>query len=436
MKRRIFGSILGVTFVAVLLLGVPLALSVDHLYASQEVLRLEREASESRGAVNAGTITGGDPIEFPHDGTTAFAAYNPSGRRIAGSGPARADAAVARALRGDVADTRSGGRIVIAVPVTSNERVVAAVRASRPVSVVTDRTHRAWLVIALIAAGALGVAALLARRQAQRLTRPVDALVDSAERLGAGEFGIHVERSGIGELDRLGRSLEDTALRLGEAANRERAFSSDVSHQLRTPIAGLRVRVESALRSGDSDLRAALEETLVPIDQLESTVEDLLSLARDTHADRSPLDVPAMLHGTEATWHGRLAAVGRPLRVEMEADLASPRVAEPAARQVLEVLMDNALQHGGGAVTLRARNAPGAVIIDVVDEGPVRLDAARIFERRVGRSNGIGLALARTLAEAEGGRLLLDVPGPGPAFSLLLPVRSVAGARAPARPAP
>ncbi len=423
MKRRILASTLGVTVVALLVLGVPLGLAVKNLYVGQEVLRLEREASETRASsVNAASVGSGDPIELNNDGSTRFAAYDANGRRIAGSGPARADAAVTRALRGDVTDARSSGRIVVAIPVTGNEQVVAALRASRPMSVVADRTHRTWLAIALIALGALLVAALLARWQARRLTRPVAELADAAERLGAGDFAIHPRRSGIEELDQLAESLENTALRLGEASTRERSFSSDVSHQLRTPIAGLRVRVESALSSDDSELRAAMEETLVPIDHLAATVEDLLALARDTHADRSPVDVPRVVRELEDVWHGTFAAVGRPLRLDVAPDVGSPRVAEPAVREVLEVLLDNALRHGAGVVTLRAGSAPGAVTIEVADEGTQRLDPARIFERRVGQGSGIGLALARTLTEAEGGRLLLDPPGPSPNFRLVLPV--------------
>ncbi len=422
MKRRILLSIVGVTAIALLVLGVPLALSVEHLYANEEVLRLEREASESRGSINAAVVGSGDPIELPNDGSTRFAAYDENAHRIAGSGPLNGDAMVRRALHGDVQDARSGGRIVVAIPVTGNERVVAVVRASRPESVVTSRIRRTWFVIGFIALGALLVAALLARWQARRLTRPIDALVEAAERLGGGDFAMRTAASGIEELDHLGAALDSTAARLGELAARERSFSADASHQLRTPITGLRVRVESALRSSDPDFGAALEEMLVPIDQLESTVENLLALARDTHADRSPLDVARMLREMQDIWHGRFAAAGRPLRVEIESGADAPPVAEPAVRQVLEVLMSNALEHGVGVVTLRSRRAAGAVVIDVGDEGQSRLDPTRIFLRRVGHSNGIGLALARTLTEAEGGRLLLDPPGPGPTFSVVLPL--------------
>jgi signal transduction histidine kinase len=420
-KRRILGSIVGVTAVALLLLGIPLGLSVEHLYANQEVLRLEREASEARGTINPAAIGTGDPIELRHDGTTQFAVYDAAGERASGSGPLHADRAVRRALGGDAHDMTSGARLVVALPIAGNERVVGAMRASRPVSVVTERTHRTWLAIGLIALGALLVASLLAGWQARRLTRPVDALVASAEQLGAGDFAARAKPSGIDELDHLGAALDRTGDRLDELVRRERSFSADASHQLRTPIAGLRVRIESALATPNADLRAALEESLVPVDQLESTVDDLLALARDTHADRPPLEVERLLRDTEDTWHGRFAAAGRPLRVEVEAGVDAPLVSEPAVRQVLEVLMANAFEHGAGVVSLRARHAPGAVAIDVSDEGRVRLDPSRVFERRVGRTNGIGLALARTLAEAEGGRLVLDPPGPHPTFTVVFP---------------
>jgi signal transduction histidine kinase len=421
-KHRILVSIVGVAAVALLLLGVPLALSVERLFQNEEILRLEREANESLRQIDPAVLGPSDTIELRNDGPIRFSVYDAEGQRIAGSGPRRADQIVREALRGDVHDARTNGQIVVAIPITGNERTVGAVRASRSADVVASRTHRAWLVTALIALGALLVAVLLARWQARRLTRPVDTLVESAERLGEGDFAVRNTPSGIEELDHVGSALDRTAVRLGELIARERAFSADASHQLRTPITGLRVRVETALSTPGADLRVALEDTLGPIDRLETTVNDLLALARDTHADRSPLDLPRLLHETEEGWHGKLAALGRPLRVEIDPDLAAPPLAEPAVRQILEVLLTNALDHGAGVVTLRARQGPGAVIIDVADEGTAYLDGNTIFDRRVGRSTGIGLALARTLAEAEGGRLVLDRPGPHPAFSLILPV--------------
>ncbi len=93
-----------------------------------------------------------------------------------------------------------------------------------------------------------------------------------------------------------------------------------------------------------------------------------------------------------------------------------------AVRQMLDVLVSNAARHGAGTLTVAAHNIPGGVAIEVADEGPgVTGDPDRIFVRRdsAERSHGIGLALARSLAEAEGGRLLLRPGGPGATFALL-----------------
>ncbi len=393
MRRRIVGSIVGVAAIAVVLVGVPLGFAVERLYANQEVLRLERSASDTLRSIDTSTFGDGDPVELPPSGTTRFAVYDRTGERIAGAGPARADKPVNRALAGSVDDTRESGLIVVAVPVDGSERVVGALRASRSEAVVVNRTRRTWGVMALIAAAALLIAALLARVQARRLTRPLDELASAATRLGSGDFTVRSARSGIDELDRASSALDTTAARLGGLVARERAFSADASHQLRTPIAGLRVHVESSLITPDTDLRDALAGTLEPIDRLETTVEDLLRLARDTHVDRSPLDVARLVLDTERHWHGIYAARGRPLRVVLDPDLASPAVSEPAIRQILGALLSNAERHGSGIVTVTARNRPGAVTIEVADEGEGVAEPRGIFDRRSASGHGIGLAL-------------------------------------------
>ncbi len=414
-------SIVGVAAIAVLLVGLPLALAVDHLYASQEVLRLEREASETRRAIDISTLGTGDPIELPNSGATSFAVYDAAGGRIAGSGPAVADDPVRRALLGDVRDARLHGTIVVAVPINGDERIAGVLRASKSSRYVVDRTRRTWLVMAIIGAAALTVAGLLALFLARRLTRPVDALVTAAERLGAGDFSIRTHPSGVDELDHLGHALDTTAERLGGLVARERAFSADASHQLRTPLAGLRVHVESSLATPGADMRASLEGALEPIDRLEGTVDSLLRLARDTQIDRSPLDLARLVRDVDRDWHGTLASAGRPLRVTIDNDLPAPAVSEPAVRQILNVLVENAAHHGHGVVTVDVRRVPGAIAVEVGDEGSGVLDPLHVFQRRNGSGHGIGLALARTLAEAEGGRLVLDRPGPAPTFALLLP---------------
>jgi signal transduction histidine kinase len=306
------------------------------------------------------------------------------------------------------------------VPINGDERIAGALRADKSSRYLVDRTHRTWFVMGIIGAAALTVAGLLALFLARRLTRPVDALVTAAERLGAGDFSIRTQPSGVDELDHLGHALDTTAERLGGLVARERAFSADASHQLRTPLAGLRVHVESSLATPGADMRESLAGALEPIERLEDTVDSLLRLARDTQIDRSPLDVARLVREVGRHWHGILASAGRPLRVTIDSDLPAPAASEPAVRQILNVLVENAAHHGHGVVTVDVRRVPGAVAVEIGDEGSIVLDPLHIFQRRNGSGHGIGLALARTLAEAEGGRLVLERPGPAPKFALLL----------------
>lgn len=424
MRRRILVSIVGVVIVALLVLGVPLAVAVSRLYENEEVLRLEREANESRTAVRTSAVERGDHVQIGSDDRNAvlYGVYDASGNRVGGTGPARADASTRKALEGDSADARIGDRIVVAVPINGDREVVGAIRASRSADRVAGRTRRTWLVMSLFALIAIAVAALLAWWQARRLTQPIDELVDAAQRLGGGDFSATTKPSGIDELDQLGSAMNTTSARLGHLIGRERAFSTEASHQLRTPIAGLRVKIESALLVPESDAKATLEELLAPIDRLETTVEDLLDLARDADVERTPLDAAALLHEAAEEWHEVLHQSGRELKIVAEDGLSTPLVAEPAIREILHVLVSNAAHHGAGAVTLTARSSiPGAVVIQVTDDGTRTLDPRQVFERRISGNHGVGLALARSLAEAEGARLVLERSGPRPMFAIVIP---------------
>jgi len=421
MRRRIVWSIIGTCAVAVLVLGVPLGISIARSDRNQAVLQLEREASEARRTINPTALGQGDRVELPRDGASHFGLYSQRGQKIAGDGPARADGPVLRALRGNVSDARIGANTVVALPVDGNERVIAALRAARPARITDDRIRSAWMIVGLVAAVALAIAGVIATWQARRLTRPIDELVESAEQLGAGDFSTRTPRAGITELDELGIAMDATAERLGGLLARERAFSADASHQLRTPITALRVAVESSLLTADPRAHPALQRLLDPIDRLATTVDELLDLARDTHSDRAPLDVPGLFDSLAADWHGQLAGAGRPLRIEIAVDLPAPPVSAAAIRQILDALIANASDHGAGVVTLSARRGPEALVIEVHDEGPGVSDPHRAFARRSGDGSGIGLSLARTLAEAEGARLVLERSGPRPTFSLLIP---------------
>jgi signal transduction histidine kinase len=426
-SRRILTTIVGIATLAVVCFGIPLALSVQRALKDDAISTLEREAA--RAAIEAPRNASlADPIELPkpiEDGVR-LAVYNATGTKVAGTGPDAADDATASALGGQLASSASGSELIVGWPLTANEVTYGAVRAALPEDTFTSKVHHAWALMVLLGALVIAAAALVAWRQSRRLAQPVAALTAAVERLGAGDFDVAVAPSGVAELDHAGATLQTTATRLGGVLEREREFSANVSHQLRTPLTGLRLTLELGA-SGDGHPQAAMEEALRSVDRLETTVDELLSLARDARPV-SVVDIAGLIDEETSTWHGRLAAAGRPLRTTVAEDLPRVAASATAVREILDVLLSNALEHGDGVVTLDAAATPGGVVIEVADEGEgIAGDPEAVFARRVGRGTGIGLSLARSLAEADGGRLALRHAGRAPRFRLLLPAADSPG---------
>src|SRR5205807_6734297 len=131
--------------------------------------------------------------------------------------------------------------------------------------------------------------------QAVRLAAPLERLTRVARALGDGDFTVRAERSGVREADTASQALEDTAAQLGTLLDREQAFSSDVSHQLRTPLTALMVGLESALTRPDADPRTALRDALSRSEHLSDTVEDLISLVRRPGFAGTPVDLGVLI---------------------------------------------------------------------------------------------------------------------------------------------
>jgi signal transduction histidine kinase len=426
MSRRILLAIVGVTALAVIGFGVPLGITVANLYRDEAVSGLERDANKAIAEIPLLPAAGESPELPVLDDGAALGIYDGQGNLVAGTGPPQPDAPVqrAQATSSPVTADSVRGSIVVAIPFSNDEQVIAVVRAALPKSVVNDRVHRAWLAMAGLAFAVIGVAAVVAVLQARRLSRPVKQLAAAADRLGHGDFAVRAGRAGIPEIDAAAAALDTTAERLGELLQRERAFSAHASHQLRTPLTGLRVQLEAATLAGGADPRAALVDALQSVDQLEQTIDDLLALARDVRPKADPLDLRRLIDEVDQRWHGPLADVGRPLRTSVQPDLPTSTASAAALRQILDVLVANAAEHGAGTVTVAVRFAGGGIAIEVSDEGPGIEDNGRdVFASRTDPSTGrgIGLALASSLAGAEGGRLLLGHHGPRPVFRILLP---------------
>ena len=412
-----------VTAIAVVLFATPLAIALGRLHREEEVVRLERTAAEASEDVPANFPKTNEPIGVRAVHGHVIGLYGRDGKLVTGGGPKVADAITRLALRGSVHDRKGGSQILVAIPLTRGDHVVGALRASVSDSAVNERTRNDILVMVGIGALAVGVSALIGLRQSWRLAQPVDRLSHAAVRLGDGDFTIRAEVSGVPEVDAVSAALETTASRLDQMLSRERAFSEDASHQLRTPLTGLRLTLEAArldpTREPDTAFAAALEE----VDRLERTIDDLLALARGAPTQHADTDLVVVLRGLDEAWRSRIERVGRDLRIGPADRVPHVAVSDRAIRQILDVLLDNALRHGAGEIAVRVRAAGAGAAIEVTDAGRgVVGDAKRIFDRRASSvgSHGIGLALARALAEAEGARLSLAQAGPEPVFTLVM----------------
>jgi signal transduction histidine kinase len=421
-------SILLGAALAMTLFGAPLAVAVKGLYQAQAFASLAGDAEKAHAEItdaltrSRGKVT--VPLSPPRTEHASIAVYDKDGVLQGGSGPQRPEQLVFQVLRTGVEDEGLVAElIVVAVPVSTGDGTKYVVRAAAPYSEVLAHTYGAWAVMGGLGALVLVVVAGVGRARARRVARPLQSLAVAADALGHGDFSVRAVQAGVVEIDAVSDNLERTARRLGGMLERERSFSADASHQMRTPLTAVRIGLESALITPGADLRAAAEGALVGLDRLEQTVLDLLALARDTSGPRQRTDVASLVDEVARHWARTLADRGRALRVDLEPDLPAAAVSQPALRTVLDVLLDNALTHGVGRVSLLVRATDETVLVQVGDEGPgVSADPVRIFARRSSqaRGTGIGLALARSLVEADGGRLELTRATPT-VFALLLP---------------
>lgn len=428
MRRRILVAIVSVTAIATTVLTVPLAVITFHRETDDAFRELQRASERTSAGLPDAPGVDGEPIRFPDiPSDIRIAVYSPDGAKIAGTGPETADAVTRRAAR--IAITRIVGTDrVLAHPVVVDGRKVAVVRVMEPAGEVDVRTRRAVLLLVVFDAVAIAVAALVGWFVAARLSRPVRELRDDAVRLGHGDFAVAPRRTGVSEIDETSTALAETAQRLEAMLSREREFSADASHQLRTPLAALRLSVETDLLDPRSDVDQVLEGVLTQIDRLDDTVTTLLAVARDRPGPRDRLDVDRFLRSVHARWDRAFTTANRTLtcRAEPGADV---RVSLPVLDQIVDVLVGNAIEHGLGAVSVSLRSSPeGRLVLEVIDAGAIGRDPSQMFRRRdpSASGHGVGLNLARSLAEAEGGRLVLSSPAPT-TFRLVLPGRDLSG---------
>jgi signal transduction histidine kinase len=453
-RRRIVGLATLAAVLAIGLFGVPLAATVAKYLLDDERGELEQVADVAAVSSSIALARGEPPAPMPDtERDTDLGLYDTSGQRISGNGPRTADEPTRRALAGHHVTDEHTDEILVALPISAGGSVLGVIRATTPFSEVYQRVVEAWLAMAGLGVIAVLLVWLVARALAARLIRPLQQLAAAAETLGDGDFSVRAPPAGIPEIDSVSTALNSTATRLDDLLARERAFATDASHQLRTPLTGLRLGLEVALDTPGQDLRTAIGTAIEDTERLQATIEDLLELARTATRPTELIDVLPLLTELRTAWLRRPDTERRRFRINATIEPATAHASTAALRQVLTVLLDNAALHGAGTVTVTIRDAGEALAIDVADEGPgITTAPAQLFTRRSPapdnqstnsqgangdgvHGHGIGLALARSLTEAEGGRLRLSTLTP-PTFTVLLPTASAEPSQAAAKPAP
>ncbi|MEU8999088.1 ATP-binding protein [Streptomyces caniferus] len=406
MRRRLINSTLAVVLVVIAVFGVSLVIVETRTIQAGAQESVASEAVRLVGIVES-RLGSGEKI------TPDILSEQITAKRYAKiKVPGKAPIEIGKRPSGDVIESHVRG--------DRGESVT--VQASR--SMVSAEIGRTLLVILAVALLAIIAAVILAVRQGRRLTAPLTDLAETAERLGSGDPRPRHRRYGVQELDRVADVLDASAERIARMLTAERRLAADASHQLRTPLTALSMRLEEITVTDDPDtVKEEATIALAQVERLTDVVQRLLTNSRDPRSGSAvAFDLDEVVKQQIEEWRPAYRSAGRAIVRSGKKGLRA--VGTPGAvAQVLATLIENSLMHGDGTVALRTRVTGNQAVVEVIDAGPgVPPDlGSRVFERTVsGRnSTGLGLAVARDLAEADGGRLELLQPHP-PVFALFL----------------
>jgi signal transduction histidine kinase len=429
----------------VVALAVPLALSVDRRATSElesdvvadaivlsgRVAGLVRLGADDRLAAIVGAATVGDNARTVVVNETGRVLADSAGSAAVGEPFATAERPEFQpALDGRVdvrerhSDTLGEDLLVVTVPVTDRGDAIGALRVSAPLGEVDASVRSSWLALALIGLAVVAAGLVLAWILAGSLARPVEKLRAAAGRLGRGELDARVEPEGPREIDELGRSFNRMAAELSGNLVAQRDFVANASHQLRTPLTGIKLRLEAIRAEGGTAAeQAAKAET--ELDRLSVLVDDLLALARAA-VDRVPGEAVELGEAVRAAgrrWAQPAADAGHVLAVA-DGDGGHVWAAPDDLAHILDNLIENAIRYSprGARIEIALDRDGSQPAFVVSDTGPGIPPAERehVFDRfyrgaegrSAGPGTGLGLAIVAELAERWDGRVeLLEGPG-------------------------
>lgn len=454
MSRRLLVAYLSLALVVLLALEIPLAIFYERSERRELSLRLERDAVRIASFVSD-SLRGDRPLDARGVSAYLTSAFRARDGRVVvvdragqsaidtgepGAGP-RSFASrpeIGAALAGTVAtgsrfsNTLSAQLIYVAVPVSSAGSIAGAVRITYPESELRARVHRYWLMLGGIAVAVLTAASAVGLRFVRQIARPLARLERAAGSAGRGDLSVRATVDGPPEVRSLASSFNDMVARLEALMRSQQTFVADASHQLRTPLAALRLRLE-AIEPGQS--QAQVDGALREVERLARLVSGLLSLAGADAAEAPPglADVAAIARDRCEVW-AALAGEGDVIISAVCPQSLPARATTDRLRQVLDNLIENALEvaPAGSTVTIAAGEDAGQVVLRVRDQGPGMSapDRARAFDRfwRGASStggSGLGLAIVLRLVSADGGTVALLGP-PDAGLEVVIHLRSAA----------
>jgi len=432
-----------VLLLAVVALGVPLAISLK-ARVNAEVRTQSQAQADLVAATAADLLAPAAHTELTTLAQTAARSVrgrilivNGSGTVMVDSaGPAQVGASyvsrpeIRAALRARPVQVQRSSRtlgqeiLATAVPIIRHGRTVGAVRVTQSVAAVQSAVGRAILGLAILALVVLTLGLLAGTVIAAQVVRPIRRLEQIARRVAGGDLEARAKLEGSREQRSLAVSFNEMTDRILRLLRAQREFVADASHQLRTPLTAMRLRLEAARAVESDQVGSEIDAAVAEVDRLSRTVDELLVLsgAGERQFVAEAVDLSDVLRTALTRWRSQAAEAE--IALELRDESAGRRVWLP--RQDLETavdaLIDNALRYSPRASTVTVVSGPDRV--EVQDEGPGVLEeeCELVFERfhrgEAGRSgppgSGLGLAIARELARAWGGEVGIAArPGGG-----------------------
>lgn len=457
LRTRLLGALAYVLLLAIVAFGIPLALTLS-ARVSSEVRSQARGQADLVAATAADLLT---PATRPQltvlaqttartvrgrvlivDASGAVLVDSLTAARVGTSYESRPE--LERALNGHPVQVQRPSRtlgqeiLATAVPILHGGRIAGAVRITQSVGAVHQAVLRTEVELLLIGLVVLAIGLLAGGLLAGQIGRPLRRLEAVARRVAQGDLRARAVVEGSSEQRSLSSSFNEMTDRIERLLRVQREFVADASHQLRTPLTGLRLRLEEARAlAANPSAGVELEAAIAEVDRLAHTVDELLRVSRagERRLEGATVDIDDLAATAVERWTPEARKRGIALGLRRQAAGATLWGARPDLERALDALIENALRYSPAGSGVTVVSAPGR--IEVRDRGPgiAPEEQELVFERfhrgRAGRTgpagHGLGLPIARELAREWGGDVTLETRDDGGTVAALLLGAEVAG---------